>query len=288
MKKTMKSILALSLAVSGVCLAACGKEEELALGKEMLKCDTQLDAVVQVNIGTADVAVIDSIMAGYYETTGDYAGKIKTVNGLVFTEEQYAIAGRKEDGAFLSKINEALIALAASGELTEISNTFGVTDSLAVTAQTQNPLASSNDQSWETIQNSKEIVIGYTLFAPIAYEDGNTLTGFDVELARAVVDYLNVTYSLELELNFQIIDWNNKEALLKGNTIDLIWNGMTITPEREEGMCLSVPYLYNRQVAVVKTENAEKYTTDKASFKDAVIAVEAGSAGESVVKGKEA
>jgi polar amino acid transport system substrate-binding protein len=60
---------------------------------------------------------------------------------------------------------------------------------------------------------------------------------------------------------------------------------MTITEQRSQDMCISIPYLYNKQVAVVKTEDLSNYT-DKASFKNAVIGVEAGSAGESVVTGK--
>ena len=131
----------------------------------------------------------------------------------------------------------------------------------------------------------KKIVIGYTVFAPIAYDINGVLTGFDIELARAAVAYLNTVYNTEIDLEFVIIDWNAKEALLENETIDLIWNGMTITEEREEAMCISVPYLANRQVAVVKKENVANYT-DKASFENAVIGVEKGSAGMSVVKGK--
>jgi ABC-type amino acid transport substrate-binding protein len=64
---------------------------------------------------------------------------------------------------------------------------------------------------------------------------------------------------------------------------------MTITPEREAEMCISVPYLANKQVAVIKKADAEKYAAaDAAAFAakatDAIIIVETGSAGEELVK----
>jgi polar amino acid transport system substrate-binding protein len=60
---------------------------------------------------------------------------------------------------------------------------------------------------------------------------------------------------------------------------------MTITPARAENMCVSVPYLYNKQVAVVMKEDAAKFTSVE-SMKDAIMTAETGSAGEEVIKGK--
>lgn len=115
------------------------------------------------------------------------------------------------------------------------------------------------------------------------------LTGFDIELARKVVAYLNEEYQTEIEIEFQEIDWNSKEALLENGTIDLVWNGMTITAQRAAEMCISVPYLYNKQVAVVRAADKDKYAdfslTSIASFITATFGAEAGSAGEDVVDG---
>ena len=214
----------------------------------------------------------------------NYAGKIAIVPNVVLAEEEYGIAGRKNDKAFVSKINEALIALEGNGTINNVADTFGVKDSLIIDENTTNPLANADDNSWQAIVSSGKIVIGYTIFAPIAYEVEGVLTGFDIELIKKTVSWLNTTYSVDLDVEFMVIDWNAKEALLNANTIDLIWNGMTITPERSEAMCISVPYLANRQVAVVKTENVSNYTSVE-SFADAVIGVEKGSAGQAVVKG---
>ena len=96
---------------------------------------------------------------------------------------------------------------------------------------------------------------------------------------------MNTTYSQNIEVEFIIIDWNAKETLLENGTIDLIWNGMTITEDRSAQMCISVPYLYNKQVAVVMKEDASKYTTQE-SMADAIMTAENGSAGESVIVAK--
>ena len=47
-------------------------------------------------------------------------------------------------------------------------------------------------------------------------------------------------------------------------------------------MCISVPYLKNKQVAVVQSADKDAYKSTDA-MKDAIIGVEAGSAGEGVV-----
>ena len=128
----------------------------------------------------------------------------------------------------------------------------------------------------------KKVIIGYTVFAPIAWEVEGKLTGFDIELAKKVFAYLNDKYDAEIEIEFKIIDWNSKESLLANGTIDLIWNGMTITDERAAAMCISVPYLKNKQVAVVQSADKDAYKSTDAMI-DAIIGVEAGSAGEGVV-----
>lgn len=286
MKKVAK-VLSMVLATASLAsmATACGGDN-LAFGKEMLVQDTQLDALMRVKNGDADAAVIDSVMAGYYSTSGELKGQVKVVEGFNFGEEQYGIAAKKGNQALMSKINEGLIALAGNGGLETVATSFGLQTELSVTATTANPYANATDGSWEEVKTSGTLVIGYTIFAPIAYKENDTLTGFDTELAKSVVAYLNTTYSLSLDVEFQKIDWNSKETLLENGTIDLVWNGMTITPDREAEMCISVPYLKNRQVAVVAAADFAKYVT-KDDFKKAVIAVESGSAGESVVKGSD-
>lgn len=276
--------LVAAVIMSVTAFAACNSGEKLAYGKELLTLNTQLDTLTQLNMGAIDAAVIDSVMAGYYSNNGEYAGKV-TIMDAVLQREQYGIAARKDDKAFMSKINEALIALYGNGGMQEVADQFGLTADIALESSTKNPLADATDSSWDDIVASEKIIIGYTIFAPIAFDEGDGLTGYDIELAKKTIEYLNEKYSVNLTPEFQIIDWDSKEALLTNGTIDLIWNGLTIDDERLANMCISVPYLNNDQVAVVRTEDKDKYVTPD-DLKDAVIGVEKGSAGESVVRGE--
>ena len=278
--------MALALAATSIMsMAACGgAKSDLQIGKEFVAATSQLDALTKLDKGEADVAVIDSVMAGYYTSTGDYATKMQMVDGLVLAEESYGIAAKKGNQAFMSKINEALIAIRTE-EYATVAAEYGLTASAALTESTADPYASATDNSWEEVKTSGTIVIGYTLFAPIAFEENGALTGFDIDLAKEVINYLNETYTLNLQVEFLLIEWSTKEAKLADGTIDLVWNGMTITPQRSEEMCISVPYLYNKQVAVVLKEDASKYTT-KESMSKAIMTAESGSAGETVIVGE--
>ena len=290
MKKIFATALAALLLVTA--LVSCSKDVKLNYGKECSSMPTQLDALNELVKGGADIAVIDSIMAGYYMNSTDTFKDYQILENVVLAEEKYGIAAKKGNEALMGKINEAIIALADT-DYKAVADTYGLATELLVKADTANPYASATDSSWSKVAEAKKLIIGYTLFAPIAYNEGDgadaQLKGFDIDLAKAVVAYLNKTYSTAVTVEFMVIDWNEKEALLENGTIDLVWNGMTITEEREAAMCISVPYLANKQVAVIKKADAEKYAaTDAAGFAkssaNAVIAVEKGSAGEELVK----
>ena len=293
MKKILSIALAVLLLAVSLCAVSCDKPTDsgLAYGKECLAVASQLDALNGLVKGDADIAVIDSVMAGYYMSGVDTFKDYQVLENVVLAEEKYGIAAKKGNDALMGKVNEALIALADTDYKT-VADTYGLTTELLVKADTVNPYASAADASWDNVAAAKKVVIGYTLFAPIAYNQGDgaaaTLKGFDIDLAKAVFAYLNNKYSTEVAVEFIIIEWNQKEAMLENGSIDLVWNGMTITPEREAEMCISVPYLANKQVAVIKKADAEKYAAaDAAAFAkkatDAVIIVEKGSAGEALV-----
>ncbi|MBQ8165395.1 MAG: transporter substrate-binding domain-containing protein [Clostridia bacterium] len=295
MKRVITAILSVMLiAATLLTFVACGEnkkeENNNKFGKELLGVTSQLDALNGLKKGDADIAVIDSVMAGYYMNSTDEFKDYQVLDKVTLAEEQYGIAAKKGNDALMSKINEALIALADT-EYKTVADTYGLTTELLVKADTVNPLANATDGSWEKVVASKKIIVGYTLFAPIAYNDGEgsdaKLVGFDIDLAKAVVNYLKTTYSTEIAVEFIVIDWDQKEALLENGSIDLVWNGMTITQERIDAMCISVPYLANKQVAIAKKADAEKYNKAYDEFvtsaADAVIIVEKGSAGESQV-----
>lgn len=293
MKKIISIALALIMMLGCVAAFASCKPQEngLNFGKELLSVASQLDALNGLVKGDADIAVIDSVMAGYYMNGVDTFKDYQILPGVILAEEQYGIAAKKGNAALIGKINEAMIALADT-EYKNVANKYGLATETLVTATTANPNANASDESWNKVVAAKKLIVGYTLFAPIAYTDGDgadaELIGFDIDLAKAVVDYLNTTYSTEVEIEFIVIDWDNKEKMLADGSIDLVWNGMTITDERLEAMEISVPYLANKQVAVVKKADAANYGANKEEFfqktANAIIIAEKGSAGEELVK----
>lgn len=136
----------------------------------------------------------------------------------------------------------------------------------------------AKDSDLAYIQDKGTLIVGITDFEPMDYkEDGSDeWTGFDAELARLVGKELGVT------VEFQEINWKMKETELSSKTIDCIWNGLTWDEERAQNMSLTDYYMLNRQVLVVATKNADKYTTVE-SLAGANVAAESGSAGESVI-----
>jgi len=130
------------------------------------------------------------------------------------------------------------------------------------------------------IEGNGKLIVGITIYEPMNYFDASgNLTGFDTEFAQAVCDKLG------LEAEFQEINWDTKEIELNAKSIDCIWNGMTITPDREANMSISLPYVKNAQVIVVKADSAVASTADLVGK---TVVAEMGSAGEAQIEGEDA
>lgn len=131
------------------------------------------------------------------------------------------------------------------------------------------------------IKDRGKMIMGITLYEPMNYKDENgELTGFETEFATAVCEKLGV------KPEFQVIDWKQKETELKSKAIDCIWNGLTISEDRKENMAFSTAYVSNRQVAIIRKADAEKYTTAE-SMAGAKMVAESGSAGETAIQADE-
>ena len=150
---------------------------------------------------------------------------------------------------------------------------------LSLAACSGKPAEGGSDSDLAYVKNNGKMVIGYTVYEPMNYTDENgVFTGFDTELATKVCEELGV------EPVFQKIDWQTKEVELAGKSIDCIWNGMTLDPEREANMNCTNPYVKNAQVVVVK--KGTQYT-DTASLIGKTVVAEAGSAGEVQIRGND-
>jgi polar amino acid transport system substrate-binding protein len=149
----------------------------------------------------------------------------------------------------------------------------------ACSNKSTNEPAADSDLAY--VQDKGTLVIGMTIFEPMDYYDAeNELTGFEVEFGKAVCEKLGV------EAKFQEISWEAKETELSAKNIDCIWNGLTITPERQEAMSISTPYMNNKQVIICKAENAEAFAAAGALDGKTVVA-EKESYGEEIVQSED-
>ena len=134
----------------------------------------------------------------------------------------------------------------------------------------------------EEIKSKGKIVIGITDYAPMDYKEkgSDEWTGFDAELAKEVAKKLGV------EVEFKVIDWDNKFLELDTKAIDCIWNGMTITDEVKLNTSVTDAYARNRQVVVMKKDEAAKISSvdDLKKIEGFKVAVENGSSGQGVAE----
>ncbi len=260
----MKKIIALLMALCLVfAVAGCGEMAKIVVaeqgsagetavkkeadfeGYEYTAVDTQQKALMEVNAGTADAAVIDYVMSiGSIGEGTDYENLV--VDGEGYAKEQYGIAFRKGSD-MTAKVNEIIRELKTSGKLTEIAKTYKLDEILLADEDSEAFKEAEKDSDYKYIMEKEELIIGITYFAPMNYlNDENELVGFETEFAKAVCEKLGV------KAKFQVIEWKSKETELAAKNIDCIWNGMTIDEERLQNMSISIPYMENKQVKVIK------------------------------------
>ena len=131
-------------------------------------------------------------------------------------------------------------------------------------------------QTWEDIEARGYMIVGLDdTFAPMGFRDNDgNLVGFDVDLAKEVGSRLGI------EVRFQPIDWDAKVLELNAGTIDMIWNGLTITESRLEEMSFSNAYLANTQMVMIQAGSDITNIEDLAGLK---LGVQISSAAEDAV-----
>ena len=152
---------------------SAGAELIPELGATLIGVSSQINILTELNAGSADIGVMDSVMASYYinETGSEYADSLMIAPvKIALEDEYYGIAARKGEVALMDKINTSLAKLYADGTVGKIAETYGLTDVILPVEYTSQWDSIADKSSWDYIVNRGKIVIGYTLFAPIAYE----------------------------------------------------------------------------------------------------------------------
>lgn len=81
--------------------------------------------------------------------------------------------------------------------------------------------------------------IGYP---PMEYfdKDGTTPIGFDVEMSKAIAEYLG------LEVEYVDVAWDGIFSGLDSDKYDIVCSSCSITPERQKNFLMTEPYVQNR------------------------------------------
>ena len=133
--------------------------------------------------------------------------------------------------------------------------------------------SSSSTESSSAVENSAtttgKLIVGFDAeYPPYGFladsgeegyvaADGNTYTGFDLDLANEVCARAGWT------LEVKPINWDSKDAELGSGSINCIWNGFTMEG-REGQYTFSDAYMLNSQVVAVKADSTIASTDDLA------------------------
>ena len=118
----------------------------------------------------------------------------------------------------------------------------------------------------ERINNKGTITVGTEgTYAPFTYHDKDgKLTGYDVEVTRAVADKLGI------KVEFKETQWDSMMAGLKAGRFDIVANQVGLTsPERQATFDKSEPYSWSGAVLVVRKDSNIKSIDDIKGVKTA-------------------
>lgn len=177
---------------------------------------------------------------------------------------------------FLSALSVAVIAAGCGGSTQQpasSSQSSAVPETSSEPESTASPESSAAPAEDEALVALPEkFVLGLDAsFPPMGFTDPrNEIIGVDIDLAKAVCEKLG------MEFEAKPISWDAKEMELNTDKITCIWNGLTMTPERNEAFEMSRPYMSNKQVIVVMNDSP---IAGKADLAGKIVAAQKDSSG---------
>ena len=221
---------------------SAGEQAAVANGWDINSVVDQATALMEVEAGTSDAAIIDLLMAGAMIGEGTSYPNLTYTDKL--TTEEYGV-GCRQGSDLVNVINYVFYKTSGDGTMQTIAEKYGVQESLCQQANTELNIAEDGDVAY--IKEKGTLVVGITEFAPMDYKEAGSdeWVGFDADMARLVAEELGVG------IEFVVIDWDMKINEVNAKNIDCVWNGMTLTNEVLSAMDCSAPYCNNAQVVVV-------------------------------------
>ena len=156
------------------------------------------------------------------------------------TEEQYAYGVDKNQPELLEEVNAFIAEIKENGTFDEIcDHYFGDGEPVAV------------ESAEEDASKDQLVVATNAEFAPFEYMEGDKYYGIDMEIAKALADYLGQELVI-VNMSFDAV------CLSVGQSkCDIAMAGLTITEERKEVVNFSESYYNAAQKIVVPSNNTE-------------------------------
>lgn len=178
----------------------------------------------------------------------------------------------------VSLLIAAMLMVSASGCGLVASATASSAAASTTASGSASAASAASDASWDKVKSAGQLVLGFDkAFPPMGYIDTKTgdTVGFDIDMAKEACKRLNI------KVKFQPIDWENKQAELNNGNVDCLWNGFSKTPDREKQFNLSIPYMKNNQIILIKTGSPYKGLD---SLAGKTIGVQSDSSAETALK----
>lgn len=167
--------------------------------------------------------------------------------------------------------------------------TVAMTGALALTGCGADAPAAGSDSAASaadapyTLVNEGKLTIGTSAeYEPFEYMEDGEYKGFDLELAAAIAD------DLDLELEIENVDFDTIiPGIASGTKFDAGFAAITATPEREEEVDFTDSYYMDDQAIVTMTDNADITGDNYAealNVEGVKIAVQSGSTAEAFAK----
>lgn len=171
----------------------------------------------------------------------------------------------------------AALALTACSSTTSLPGDETEADASAETNSvlTDAPVASDDlilpGSTMERIRERGKLIVAEALDAPLLSQqnptDPDSVEGFDADLAKLLAVYILG------EPNVEIVPpaTETREAMLQNDTVDVVFNTYTITPERAEQVSFAGPYFESGLAVAVKSDNEEITGIDDLDGKEVIV-----------------
>ncbi|MBU0955298.1 MAG: transporter substrate-binding domain-containing protein [Spirochaetes bacterium] len=232
--------------VTGTTFEAKALEFENVSSVKLYEDDNQ--TLSELANGRVDAVITDRIV-GINAISNERFNNLTIVGDLIY-QEIIGVAIHKDNAALRQALNRSLAEIIQNGSYAEISTKWFGADILAgldrpttvpgEAAATDNSLTEAKNRGYVTFAMSG----GYPPFN--FYNDQNVLTGFDVEIARAVVE------NMGLEYRPVTTAWDGIIEGLRAKRYDGVWGSMAITDERLRIVDFTDPYYISGAQLVVQ------------------------------------